>query len=411
MITIIGAGVAGLTCAHYLHRHGIPFTILEASDAVGGRVRTDVVDGFRLDRGFQIFLTSYPEAKRILDYDALQLRAFKSGALVRLGGRLHAMPNPLKHPLSAPQALLAPVGSLGDKLNILRLSTQVKGIDDEAFAHEAESATTVSYLSGFGYSEKMIRRFFQPFFSGVFLEKELRTRDGFFRFLFKQFATGDAVLPTAGIQAIPEQLAVQLPPGSIRLNASVQAVEGRMVRLQNGEAIESEAVVVATDAAGAARLLGQPEVKFNATECLYFAATASPLPQPMLALNADNDGVVNHVAVLTDVVPEYAPAGQALISANVVGESGLPEAELAAQVQRELTQWFGSAAATWRHLRTYRIPHALPQYFPDSSPALPLKINDFTYRCGDYTAYPSLNGAMRSGREVAEQLVLGRFGR
>ena len=406
MVVIIGAGMAGLTCAKYLNDRQIPFMLLEASDGVGGRVRTDTVDGFLLDRGFQIFLTSYPEAKKLLDYGALDLKPFRSGAIIRKDGKLLTMPNPLKNPLSAPQALAAPVGTLRDKLKILQLTRHVKSAGNSMVGKGQTSRSTLAFLSGFGYSEEMINTFFRPFFSGVFLEKELLTADDFFRFLFNQFATGDAVLPAHGIQAIPEQLAARLPQASIRLKAKVWKMDGHTLYLTNGETLDAETIVIATDAPEAGNLIPQHHktVDFNATECVYFSADRSPLAKPMIAVNADADGLVNNVAVLSDVASSYAPPGKTLVSVSVVGKSGFSGTELAHQVQRELHGWFGDQTRHWQHLRTYRIPHALPQYFPDTPKSLPLKINGFTYRCGDYTAYPSLNAAMQTGREVAEMI-------
>ncbi len=412
MVIIIGAGMAGLTCATYLHKQNVPFTLLEASDAVGGRVRTDTVDGFRLDRGFQILLTPYPETKQLLDYEALQLQNFGSGAIIRKNGKFSTMPNPLKNPLTAPQALLAPVGSLGDKFKILKLSSQVKAKENSTFFATQTPHSTLAFLSHFGYSQDMIQSFFQPFFSGVFLEKELLTADSFFQFLFKQFATGEAAVPAEGMQAIPAQLASRLPTQSIRLQTVVQTIHDQTVLVKGGEEIKADAIVIATDARQALAWNPQwPAVEFNSTTCFYFTAQVSPLTKPMLAINADADGLINHVAVMSDMAPSYAPDGQVLVSANVVGQSKLPETELVQRVQREMMHWFGDQAKSWRHLRTYRIPQALPQYFPDSPPSPPLKINDFTYQCGDYTRYPSLNAAMQSGREVAELIIRNRGGK
>ncbi len=406
MVVIIGAGIAGLTCAKYLKDRGIDSVLVEASDAVGGRVRTDIVDGFRLDRGFQVFLTSYPEAQDLLCYPELQLKSFQSGALIRKSGQFFTMPNPLKNLLTAPQALMAPVGSLADKLNLLRLTQQVKHRSNQVLLEETKEMSTLDFLQDFGYSETVIANFFRPFFGGVFLDPNLQTSAQLFQFLFKQFAQGDAVLPARGMQAISEQIASYLPLQSIRLQTRVIGIENHKVYLSGGESLDADVVVVATDAFAAATLLRQPiATAFHATDCVYFSADASPVTKPMLTINADADGIVNHVAVLSDVAKGYAPIGKSLISATIIGQADLPETAVATAVKNELVRWFGIQVHAWKHLRTYRIPQALPQY-PAIKPApVSTQLSESIYRCGDYLAYPSLNGAMQSGREVAEQIA------
>ncbi len=404
-VIIVGAGIAGLSCANYLQRFGIPCTLLEAGDRPGGRARTDLVEGFRLDRGFQIFLTAYPEARQLLDYEALHLKNFRQGAVIRLGGKFTTLPNPLREPLSAPQALLSPVGSLGDKLKVVQLTAQLAPLGDgEIFGGPATS--TLAYLSGFGWSEKMIRNFFQPFLGGIFLEKELVTSSHFFRFVFQKFYQGDAALPAEGIEALSRQLASRLPAGSLRTGVRVQEVTGNTVRLEGGESLTGRAVVVATDASAAARLLGEPlRTTFNQTTCVYFAADASPLGTPMLVINAQPGSLVNHLAVPSDVAPAYAPPGKSLVSVNLVGQAGPAGPELLGAIRSELAGWFGEAVHGWRHLRTYAIPEALPRFTAGQPGEEVLKLADGLYRCGDYAAYPSYNASMLTGRHVAEQIA------
>ncbi|MFD2784331.1 protoporphyrinogen/coproporphyrinogen oxidase [Hymenobacter rubripertinctus] len=415
-VVIIGAGMAGLACACYLHRAGRPVLVLEAGDAVGGRVRTDLTaDGFRLDRGFQVLLTRYPEVERLLDYGALKLRAFRSGAVIRLpDGRQTTLQNPLQKPMAAFSALTSPIGTLTDKLRILSLVRHVRHYTSGQLLsrNSTTQQTTLEFLRHYGWSEPMIQNFFRPFFGGVFLDRSLSTAANFFEFVFKQFVEGEAVVPALGMQQIPEQLATRLPAGAVRLHAAVQAIEGTIVRLENGETIEAAAVVVAVDGEAAARLLPAteaPALCWRRTTCTYFAApTGSGRPDKLLRLNASPTGLAHNVAFPSDVAPEYAPAGQRLVSVSTHGEHGLAEAALTARLQQELAAWFGPEAATWRHLRTYELPHALPEY-PAGQPARQsLKLTSHLYRCGDYAAYPSLNAALASGREVADMILAGK---
>lgn len=402
---IIGAGMAGLTCARYLHQAGATPLILEASDAVGGRVRTDTYDGFRLDRGFQILLTAYPEARRLLNYDALNLRAFRSGAMIRQHGSFTEMNNPMQEPLTIFKALTAPVGTLGDKLRLVELMREVNTVTRAQDFFLDEGTSTLDYLQHYGWSDDMIATFFKPFFGGVFLENDLMTSSNFFRFAFKQFYNGDAVLPARGMQAIPEQLAAGLPAGTLQLNSPVTALEGKTIHLENGEIIRADNVVLATDATTADRLLGNKVPReYNVTTCTYFAADRSPLAKKMLILNPNRLSVVHHLCIPSDIAPDYAPGGQSLISVSTQGLDLADDVKLAADIRLELGEWFGEEVQAWRHLRTYHLPHALPRYEAGSSPTT-LQVADNLYRCGDYTAYPSLNAAMQTGRQVAEMIL------
>lgn len=399
MITIIGAGIAGLTCAKYLKDKGVEALILEASDAVGGRVRTDEIDGFKLDRGFQVLLTSYPEASKLLNYNDLQFQSLPSGARIRNGNNFFVMPNPLKNILTAPQTLFSPVGNLFDTLKVLQLNSDTRNAVEPTAKSEE---TTSSFLQTYGFTDAMLNNFFKPFMGGVFLEEDLQTDSSFFKFLYSLFAKGDVSVPKNGMQAIPEQLASHLSPDQIRLNTAVKKIDGKIIYLENGEIIEAEKIVVATDGNSAAGLLGnEVKTQFNGTVCLYFTSD-KPLKlngEPYLIINANPDELIDHILVNSDIVPSYAPAGKTLISVNLIGNKEFTEAK----IQAELKKWFGSNHE-WRHLKTYKIPEALPQFFTDSTTENTLQINENLYRCGDYTAYPSLNSAMKTGREVAEML-------
>ncbi len=404
-VVIIGAGIAGLCCALRLQEQGIPCQILEASDAPGGRVRTDEVDGFLLDRGFQVLLTAYPEAQKLLDYKALGLRTFLPGALVRVQGKLHRVSDPFRQPWSLPATLRAPIGSLADKLAIARLRSHVlKGGIGEIWARPETSS--LEALRSFGFSPRIVDAFFRPFFGGIFLETELATSSRMLEFVFRMFSQGRAALPAAGMGAIPGQLAGRLPPGTLRTGARVELIAEGKVVLTRGERVPAAAVVIATEAPEAARLL--PELHppgSHDTACLYYAAPKAPVAKAILVLNGEGSGPVDNLCVPSAVSPTYAPAGQALVSATVVGAAGADEKGLESEVRRHLASWFGIQVADWRHLRTYRIPLALPARKSLEPAALPVRRKPGLYLCGDHRETPSLQGAMVSGRRAAEAVA------
>ena len=403
-VVIVGAGLAGLTCARRLQAAGVDCAVIEASDAVGGRVRTDRVDGFRLDRGFQVLLTAYPSARRWLDYERLELGKFSAGARVWWDGRWHRVSDPWREPGALWATLRAPVGSLADKIRIATLRRRAqRGTIDELFARPETS--TLAALRTHGFSERMIERFMRPWLGGVFLDPELATSSRMLEFVFRMFAEGDTAVPSAGMQAIPDQLAAGLTPGTVRLNARVAALESQSVRLLGGERVAARRIVVAVDGTSAGELLAElTPPNWRAVTVAYFAAAASPLGEPTLMLNGTGGGLVNSVAVMSDVASGYAPQGQALVSVSVLGTPPSDDATLAGQLRRELEPWFGRAVRDWRWLRSYRVRQALPVRSPLERPA-PNAVRAGWWVAGDFTNSASIQGAMESGERVAEGIL------
>lgn len=404
-VVIVGAGLAGLCCARQLQLRGVPYVLVDSSDGVGGRIRTDLVEGFRLDRGFQVFLPSYPEAQAVLDYPDLRLRPFLPGALVRFGGRFHTLADPWRRPIAAVGSLFSPIGSLRDKLRVAGIrNAALHGSISELC--EAPETTTMLALQRAGFSSAMIDRFFRPFLGGIFLDAELETSSRLFQFLFRMFSQAKACLPAEGMEAIPQQLADQLPRSSIQLNANVVNVASNMVTLEDGHQIAAKSVVIATDAPRAAVLLGDAiPSQGQAVTCLYFAAPHPPVSQAILVLNGER-GPINNLCVPTNVAPSYGPDNQSLVSVTVLG---IPQDEhqLLQQVLQQLTEWYGPNVRLWRHLRNYVIPYALPRQAP---PALaeferPVRWKPGIYVCGDHRDQGSIQGAMVSGRRAAEAVL------
>lgn len=405
-VLIVGGGMAGLACATRLHQAGARPVIFESSDGVGGRVRTDEVDGFLLDRGFQVFLDAYPETGRLLDTKILDLRKFKAGALIYQKSGMKRVMDVFREPAHLIASALAPVGSMADKFRVALLKWRMmrQGIEEIA-GHD--DMTTEAYLERAGFSPAMIDGFFRSFYGGIFLERELQTSSRMFEFTFKMFSQGSATLPARGMGEIPRQLASRLPPGAIRLGARVQQVLPQRIILDSGEQLDGDAVVIATDASTAARWFpgdATTEPAWRAVTCLYFAAPRSPIGESIIALNGSGAGLVNNVCVPSDLATDYAPPGRSLISVSVLGT--MEPQNMESRVMAELEAWFGGAVREWRHLRTYRIERALPTQAPGSGFTRPgFRMESGVYLCGDHQWSASIEGAVISGLKTADAIL------
>lgn len=411
-IIIIGAGLAGLAAARTCVRAGIQPLVLEAADDVGGRLTTDHVDGFLLDRGFQVLLDSYPEAQAVLDFKALRLGRFAPGALVWRGNGFGRVADPWRAPVAGVRSLVSGAFTPGDAWRMLRLRS------DAILALEGEmrpngDVTAARALHRRGFSDRAIERFFRPFFGGVFLDPQLTAPEHWFDFLFGMFATGNATLPEGGMQAVPRQLAAALPAGTVRTGTRVRAIREGKVELHTGQTLEARAVLVATDARHAAVLIpGSRTPTWAGCTTLYYAAPRSPVAEPLLVLDGESRrGPINHICVPSEVRASYAPPGHALISATALGVHGSDDGVLDRDARAQMSRWFGAdQVQTWRTLRITHVPYSLPRSVPrpDTLDAA-VRLGPGIYGAGDYLETPSINGALRSGRRAAE-VLLGDLG-
>ena len=410
---IIGAGLAGLSCAVKLTRAGKSVTLLEATDRVGGRVRTDYVDGFTLDHGFQVLLTAYPACRELLDYEALRLRPFEPGAVVRVGGSFSILSDPWRRPNRAFQTAISPVGSLGDKLRIGRLrKISAQGSLHDLYERSAEP--TQERLENLGFSSTMIDRFFRPFLGGVFLDESLTTSSRMMEFVFRMFTSGDIAIPADGMGAIARQLADKLPQGTLQLATSVESVVDRKVRLTSEQELTADNIVLATESSAAARLLGieSLDTEWNSTTTIYYAANEAPDRRRMLVLRGDESGPVQSLTVLSNVAPEYAPKNQSLISVTVSDSFVDQETEaLDSAIRSQLRDWYGDRVDQWNRIHVYRIPYGLPRTKLDvvskSVTGGDIGAADHIFVCGDHRETPSIQGAMNSGLRVATEILAG----
>ncbi len=405
-VLIVGAGLAGLCCARLLHENGVSFQILEASDAIGGRVRTDTVDGFLLDRGFQVLLTAYPEAQHNLDYSLLDLKPFTHGALSWYAGRMNRLADPWRTPGVWWEAIRSDFGSLSDKFRIASLRSSLHRVSINDIFHHPDRPTKDA-LASLGFSKEMIHHFFRPFLGGILLDGELQSSSRMFEFVFKMISEGDTVIPARGMGAIPAQLAKKFPAGSLRLNAHVDSLHESELTLTGGETLRARAIVVAAEGPSAAHLVGEVEPASRSVTCFYYSAAEPPVAEPILVLNGDGAGPVNNFSVISQVAPSYAPAGKHLISVTVLGTQALTEVQLGGFIIAQMKNWFGKVASTWQLLRSYRIAHAQPQQLPGAlePPQRAVRTRPGVYVCGDHRDNASIQGAMVSGRRAAEAVL------
>lgn len=400
-VVIVGAGLAGLSAAREIQRHGLSVIVLEASDAVGGRVRTDIVDGFQLDRGFQVMLTAYPELQSQVDMRALDLRPFDPGALVWRNGKGHAVSDPFRKPQTLATTALAPIGSVFDKARIVVLRARVLRRKSAVLLSGQDVSTDVA-LRAFGFSTKIINRFFRPLFGGIQLDPHLATSRRMFDVIFKSLSEGQSVLPSRGMHALPLQMASRLSERTIHLNTRVSTLDGTTITLTSGEILSARAVVVATDGPTASSLLGIPVVESRKVGCVYFSADTPPTKEKYVVLDGTGNGPVLNVAVISNVAPSYAPADKHLIVAAL---PGVTEGDLEAMSRKQLRSWWGPQVDEWKHLRTYVINHGGPVQKPPFSPKQRVNLGNGQFVCGDHRDTGSIQGAMYSGRRCGEAVV------
>ena len=403
-IYIIGAGVSGLIAAIELEKSGFSPIILEASADIGGRMKTDHVDGFLLDHGFQVLNTAYPEAKRYLDFQALHLKTFDPGAVIFNGRDAYIISDPIRDPLKIVGMAFSKVGSFWDKVKMFSLTQELKSKSlDEIF--NSPSIPTFQYLENYGFSSQIIENFFKPFFRGIFLEKHLNTSSRMFEYVFKMFALGMAAIPEKGMGEIPKMLRQQLGKTQIYFNTPVKDIQLGKILLENGEALEFDRVIVAVQPEKILKQLqgqfGKPQSVIN----LYFSLQKSFIARPMIGL-VTGGKLINNLVFMNDVSPAYAPKEKSLLSVTVL-ESELEEKDLVVHVKKELEEISGIKAEYFKFLRAYAIPHALPK-IEDLKHTIPMtetKVMDKIYLAGDYLLNGSINAAMTSGRLAAEAVT------
>lgn len=400
-VVIVGAGLAGLAAARHLHAKSFSVAVLEAQDDVGGRVRTDIVDGFRLDRGFQILLTAYPELRRQVDLAALDLQTFDPGALVMLRGKSYMVSDPFRAPRTLLGTARAPIGSVADKAKIALLRARTLRGDARELLRGQDLPTIVA-LRRAGFSQSMIDRFFRPLFGGIQLDPSLGTSRRMFDIIFRSLGEGDAAVPRLGMGSLPRQMAERLP-GIVHCNTRVASLDGRTVVTSDGRRVEARAVIIAADLPSARQLVSMRERASRRAGAVYFSADRAPTTSKAVILDGSGKGPVLNAAIMSNVARSYAPSGKHLVVAAL---PDVIDGDLESVARDQLRFWWGSQVDAWHHLRTYRIAHAGVEQRPPFSPKRNIALGNGVFVCGDHRDTGSLQGALYSGRRCGE-LVAG----
>lgn len=422
-VLIIGGGLAGLNCARVLRAAGRDCMLLEASDRCGGRVRTERIntsDGtYLIDRGFQVLLTAYPNAAEVFDYEALDLRSFYPGALVFHGDSLHRVADPRRKPGDALRGFRTPIASMRDKLRLAEYSMKILAGPVEN-VWKRPNRSSIDALREAGFADSTIDRFFRPFFGGVFFDRSLGTSSRMLDFVFRMFAQGRTCVPAQGMGRLPAQMEAGLPAGTIRTGVEAERLErvgGGWAVHAGGGRIMAKAVVLAAEGDVTSELLTghatleAPPVRWRSTATISYAMDEPPTEEPILVLDGEGEGPINHLATMSAVAPEYAPAGKHLVYANVVDPAVLAthrdDAALDAACRPQLRKWFGDAMDDARLIHVNRIERALPDQSTAraETPRWPARVGDGLFACGDWLENPSIDGALSSGKRCAQAVL------
>ena len=402
-IHIVGAGVSGLVAARVLEEKGFFPVIIEATDRVGGRVKTDRFRDFQLDHGFQVLLTAYPAAQKYLDYGALDLQRFLPGATVFKQQKQRIIGDPLRNLGLFFPTLFSGIGSFSDKLKIFRLNKRLKRKSvSEIFA--AKEKTTLEYLIDLGFSAEIIDDFFKPFFSGIFLETQLATSSRMFEFVYKMFGEGDAAIPKAGIEAIPRQLLQSLKHTTFHFDTKVQSVQEGTILLKNQSQIESDYTIVATEANSLIGNFQKDPISWKSCHTLYFESENRVIHKRLIGLISEKNTLINNIVYHT-ILETESTSKKELLSVTVIDDKGLSHERLIERVQEELALFCGINVVTF--VKHYSIPKALPNITNLAYAVAPseTRLLSTIYLAGDTQLNGSLNAAMISGEGAALGVV------
>ncbi|MFI7497352.1 NAD(P)/FAD-dependent oxidoreductase [Streptomyces sp. NPDC049687] len=440
-VVVVGAGVAGLSAAHRLTSAGITTAVLEAAHGVGGRMSTEKVDGFRLDRIGQLLSTAYPELGLTPGLDALVLRPFAPGVLLHSDGRhhragaqagagsargaLHAVralasaPRPGVLPGGRAGALSrtgspwqpaqpprirpgAPLGTAVDQARLGAALTRIAATPAERLLRRPESAAAQA-LAARGLPARTIDGFLRPLLAALLCDPDLTTSSRCADLALRAFAAGRLCVPEGGAEVLPELLARTLPPGTVHTGVRVTSVSTTSVTTAEHGEFRCRAVLLATDARAAAELLpGLRVPDFHPVTVVHHTTDEPPATGASLLLDADRSGPVAHTTVVSAVDPARAPEGRALISSTVLGT---PPDGVDTAVRMHLSRLYGTSTARWETLAVHHTAEAVPAMRPPHDLRRSVRLLAGLYVCGDHRDTSTVQGALHSAHRAAAAIV------
>ena len=405
MCVVVGGGLAGLRCGWRLAEAGRSVVIVEAAQAVGGRERTDAVDGFLLDRGFQVLNPAYPAVRRWVDLDALELRPFGAGVLVRRERGLTQLSHPLRHPAGLLATVRSGLLTPRDVAALVRWAGPVLAAPRRVV--DGPDRPLCEGLDRVGLNGPLRSEVIEPFLAGVLADDRGETSEAFTKLLVRMFALGVPGVPARGIRALPEQLAAAAvrAGADLRLGEAVVevsgAASGAVLRLAGGGRLAARAVVVAVGPEAVGGLLDVPPPRTRGLQTWWFAAGERPTASTMIAVDGRRRGPVVNTAVMTNAAPELAPPGRHLVQATCLLPASADAAATEAEVRRQVGEIYGVDATRWQLVHRHDIRHALPAQPPPLRTTSPARVSPSVYVCGDHRDTASIQGALVSGHRVA----------
>lgn len=389
-IAIIGAGISGLIAAKTLEKAGYSPVMFDSNSTIGGRVVSQSTNSYNLDLGFQVLLTAYPEAKKHLDYDALDLRYFKPGAILFNQGKASKIGDPLRDKGTFLSTMLSSSLTISDKIKVYLLSQKLKRKSISDIFNSKKTSTTANYLKECGFSKKALDNFFIPFFTGIFLEDKLSTPSSMFEFVFKMFSEGSAAIPKNGIGEIPKQIYSCLKRTDLNLNHHISKIDGQTVSFTNSDKQEFDVILKTYPDEG--------QAKWKSCDNIYFEILSGNLADDFIGLVGNHSSLANNINI-------HKSGQQNIMSVTIVKEHVYDSSELADQIKKEIEEHCNIYLGNF--IEHFKIKKALVdnRNLKYDAKYEEFKVRDGLYHCGDYMLNSSLNAAMLSGERAAEAII------